>query len=87
MTTNSDPVVQGIEVTYLDAPARDIRMSSRGVAVDQNYFWNYDLDTCPNGKVQLLTREDLPAYGKLGDYVDGFIVAWAPIPKKPENRS
>ena len=58
----------------------DIRISCHGVAVDQNYFWNYDMASCPQGKVQLLSAGGIPQYGifKQGDK---FWSAWAALPK------
>lgn len=72
-----------IHVALVRAETRDpnIKISSQGVAVDQDYFWNYDMDTCPNGKVQLLSKYGLPSYGQRSFYVHDFIVAWAPLPK------
>lgn len=59
----------------------NIRMSNRGMVVDQNYFWNYDMSTCPNGKCQLLSVGGWPTYGKLSEAEPGFYKAWAPLPK------
>lgn len=79
--------VQGLEVTHFepeeddDVQQRNVRISSQGVAVDQDYFWNYNLIDCPTGKVQLLSIDGLPTYGKLREFKAGFIVAWAPLPK------
>lgn len=81
------PFVPGMEVTHFepeeddDVVQRNVRISSQGVAVDQEYFWNYDLTTCPNAKVQLLSIDGLPIYGKLSEFKPGFIQAWAPLPK------
>lgn len=58
----------------------NVKMSSQGVAVDQNYFWNYDMGNCPDGKVQLLTKSGLPHYGRQVE-APGFFIAWAPLPK------
>lgn len=58
----------------------NIKISSQGVAVDQAYFWNYDMDKCPQGKVQLLGKGGIPAYGYKAQGGD-FWQAWAPLPK------
>lgn len=69
------------------APA--IKLSSHNVAVDQNYFWDLNMNLAPNGKVQLLGRGGLPFYGKPSQ-APNFAIAWAGLPKlppdfKPEN--
>ena len=59
----------------------DVKISSQNVAVDQNYYWNSDMRTCPlHTKVQLLGRGNLPAYG-MYDGKNPFWVQWAPLPK------
>lgn len=58
----------------------NVKISSQGVAVDQDYFWNYDMDKCPQGKVQLLGNGGIPAYGYKAQG-GAFWQAWAPLPK------
>lgn len=63
-----------------DAPLPpNIHISRHGVAVDQNYRFNYDMSACPGGKVQLLGEGGIPSYGKKTD--PGVWKAWAPLPK------
>ena len=51
----------------------------RGVAVDQQYYWQ-SMDTCPRGcKVQLLTVHGVAVYGNY-DGKDQQWQAWAPLP-------
>lgn len=56
-------------------------ISTNGVAVDQDYFWQ-PMETCPRGvKVQLLGEGGVAVYGTY----DGKTAwqGWAPLPKKP----
>lgn len=76
---------RGGGIERLSTDRRNIKMSSQGVAVDQDYYWNDDMATCPDGKVQLLTKSGLPHYGRQVE-APGFFVAWAPLPKKRDKR-
>ena len=60
-----------------------VKISKKGVAVDQNYFWR-DMATCPTGtKVQLLNPGGVAVYGKWNGKETGW-QGWAPLPKKKE---
>ena len=59
------------------------KISSQGVAVDQNYFWDEDMSRCQRGvKYQLLGKGGMPEY-KVYDG-DPFWVAYALLPKRRE---
>ena len=65
----------------LDEP--NTKISSQGVAVDQNYFWDEDMSRCQRGvKYQLLGKGGMPEY-KVYDG-DPFWVAYALLPKRRE---
>lgn len=57
--------------------------STRTAAVDQSYFWQ-PIATCPRGvKVQLMPKfTGVALYGQWNG--TGPMVAWAPLPKRPE---
>lgn len=65
---------------YVEKGQRNVKITSSGAAVDQDYPWNYDMAACPEGKVQLLSIGGLPTHGKKSDS-PGFYRAWAPMPK------
>ena len=57
--------------------------TTKGVAVDQTYYWQ-PMDTCPRGmKVQLLGLGGVALYGSYNGR-ELFYVGWAPLPNKPE---
>lgn len=59
---------------------RNVTISTGGVAVDQGYYWNDDMTTCPRGaKVQLL-GDGVASYGIYKG--EPFWTHWAPLPKK-----
>lgn len=56
--------------------------SDRTVAVDQTYYWDEDMGTCPrNVKCQLLSAGGVASYASYNG-TDPFWVAWAPLPKR-----
>lgn len=56
--------------------------SDRTVAVDQTYYWNEDMSTCPIAvKVQLLGAGGVASYATYNGK-DPFWIAWAPLPKR-----
>lgn len=58
--------------------------TSKGVAVDQEYYWR-GMDTCPRGcKVQLLSQHGVAVYGQY-DGKDKQWVQWAPLPNLRKN--
>ena len=61
----------------------NVKINSEGtVAVDQTYFWNEDMGTCPRGvKCQLLGAGGVASYAVYNGK-DPFWVAWAPLPKR-----
>lgn len=61
----------------------NVKINSEGtVAVDQNYYWNDDMSTCPIAvKVQLLGAGGVAAYATYNGK-DPFWKAWAPLPKR-----
>ena len=64
-------------------PQPNTKISSQGVAVDQNYFWDEDMSRCQRGvKYQLLGKGGMPEY-KVYDG-DPFWVAYALLPKRRE---
>ena len=61
----------------------NVKISSQGVAVDQNYFWDEDMSRCQRGvKYQLLGKGGMPEY-KVYDG-DPFWIAHALLPKRRE---
>jgi len=57
--------------------------ATKGVAVDQTYYWQ-PMATCPRGmKVQLLGAGGVAMYGAYNGR-DTFYTGWAPLPNKPE---
>jgi hypothetical protein len=58
------------------------KLNSTGeVAVDQSYYWNEDMKTCPIGaKVQLLGAGGVATHGHYDG--DKFWVGWTPLPKR-----
>ena len=63
----------------LDEP--NIKISSQGVAVDQEYFWDEDMTKCQRGtKYQLLGQNGLPEHRVYNG--DPWWIAHAPLPKR-----
>ena len=51
-------------------------------AVDRNYYWNEDMETCPQGvKVQLLPTTGCAYYGQWNGKGAHLFKGWAPLPK------
>lgn len=61
---------------------QEVRVTSSNVVVAVAVYWNHNMALCPQGKVQLLSRDNLPAYGVYRQG-DPFYKAWAGIPENP----
>ena len=60
--------------------------STGGAAVDPDYYWNEDMESCPLGtKVQLLGAGGTATHG----HYDGgaFWIGWTPLPRRRQEKS
>ena len=56
------------------------------VAVAKTYYWNTRTQEAPKGvKLQLLTKYGVAIYGVLTKETTQEFIAWAPLPRRPDD--